>query len=132
MTASFLLSSTSSFLPSPLPPCPERGKLQVRQISGPGSRLVGALYPVIYPGQPHPCFASSVKAYLSVSDAWERCVLVLGPVTHGRVVYVMLIIVIRCNCKVVKTESMCTVYLFLFVSGLLEEIDNVDKIVLNI
>lgn len=44
------------------------GKLQVRQISGPGSRLAGAFYPVIYPGQAYPCFLSTAKACLS--DSW--------------------------------------------------------------
>lgn len=68
MTASFLLSSTSSFLTPTLPSLSRGGKLQGRQSPGPDSRLAGASYPVIYPGQTHPRFVSTVKACLS--DGW--------------------------------------------------------------
>lgn len=56
---------------SPLtPPSLSRGgKLQGSQSPGPGSRLAGASYPVIYPGQAHPFFVffflSTVMACLS-------------------------------------------------------------------
>lgn len=70
VTASFLLSSTSSFLPLNPPSLSRGGKLQGMQSMQspcPGSRLAGASYPVIYSGQAHPCFVSCVKACLSGS-----------------------------------------------------------------
>lgn len=70
LTASFLLSSASSFYPLPPPPLSRGGKLQGRVSPGPGSRLAGASYPVIYPELTHPCFVRGCED-LSVKTGWR-------------------------------------------------------------
>lgn len=55
------------FSPPPSFSLSRGGKLQGRQSPGPGSGLAGASYPVIYPGQAHPCFVSALKACQSGS-----------------------------------------------------------------
>lgn len=107
LTASFLPSSASSFRLPPPPPMTRGGKLQGRESPGPGSRLAGASYPVIYPGQTHPRFVSGCEG-LSVKTGW-RIIELLAP-SCIKVSYeweMMMVMVVAVDTKDALREIMC-------------------------